>query len=87
MSEITKTIRTLTGVVTSDKMDKSITVSVERRLQDTVYGTFIRRSTNLHVNDDTNTCRKGDKVRIKECRPRSKTKTWELVEVIERAVG
>ena len=86
MSENTnKTERTLTGKVVSDKMDKSITVMVERRVKHPVYGKFVRKSTKLHAHDENNECKEGDVVTIAECRPISKSKTWRLVEVIEKA--
>ena len=84
MSE-TKTIRTKSGRVISDKMDRSITVLVERRVKHPLYGKFIRRSTKLHVHDENNECNVGDEVTITECRPISKTKSWKLVEVVKRA--
>ncbi|WP_298147974.1 30S ribosomal protein S17 [uncultured Acinetobacter sp.] len=83
MSE--QTVRTLTGKVVSDKMEKSIVVLIERRVQHPLYGKLIRRSTKLHAHDENNTAKTGDVVTIKECRPMSKTKSWTLVEVIEAA--
>ncbi|MEF3193864.1 MAG: 30S ribosomal protein S17 [Halothiobacillaceae bacterium] len=83
MSENTK--RTLMGTVVSDKMDKTITVLIERRVRHPIYGKYITRSTKLHVHDENNACRTGDKVEIVECRPISKTKAWKLVRVVERA--
>jgi len=83
MSE--KTVRTLTGKVVSDKMDKSIVVLIERRVQHPLYGKLIRRSTKLHAHDENNTAKAGDVVTIKESRPISKTKAWTLVEVVEVA--
>ncbi|ATO19508.1 MULTISPECIES: 30S ribosomal protein S17 [Acinetobacter] len=83
MSE--QTVRTLTGKVVSDKMDKSIVVLIERRVQHPLYGKSIRRSTKLHAHDENNTAKTGDVVTIKESRPISKTKSWTLVEVIEAA--
>ena len=83
MSE--QTVRTLTGRVVSDKMEKSIVVLIERRVQHPLYGKSIRRSTKLHAHDENNTAKAGDVVTIKECRPMSKTKSWTLVEVIEAA--
>ena len=80
-----KTVRTLTGKVVSDKMDKSIVVLIERRVQHPLYGKSIRRSTKLHAHDESNTAKIGDVVTIKESRPISKTKSWTLVEVIEAA--
>jgi small subunit ribosomal protein S17 len=85
MAEQNTTQRTLTGKVVSNKMDKSITVLIERRVQHPVYGKFIRRSTKLHAHDENNVCKQGDVVTIAECRPLSKTKAWTLVEVIESA--
>ena len=80
-----KTVRTLTGKVVSDKMDKSIVVLIERQVQHPLYGKLIRRSTKLHAHDENNTAKAGDVVTIKECRPMSKTKSWTLVSVIEAA--
>ena len=79
------TVRTLTGKVVSDKMEKSIVVLIERRVQHPLYGKSIRRSTKLHAHDENNTAKTGDVVTIKESRPMSKTKSWTLVEVIEAA--
>ncbi len=87
MSEKQKIQRTVVGRVVSDKMDKTITVLVERHVRHPLYGKYIRRSTKLHVHDEDNTCRAGDVVRIRECRPLSKTKAWTLVEVVERSGG
>jgi len=81
MSE--QTVRTLTGKVVSDKMDKSIVVLIERRVQHPLYGKLIRRSTKLHAHDENNVAKLGDLVTIKESRPISKTKSWTLVEVVE----
>lgn len=77
--------RTLTGKVVSNKMDKSITVLIERRVKHPKYGKFVRKSTKIHAHDDQNQCHEGDVVTIEECRPISKTKAWRLVEVVERA--
>jgi len=85
MSEQDNVTRTVTGRVVSDKMDKSITVLVERRVRHPIYGKYMRRSTKLHAHDENNECRQGDLVSISECRPLSKTKTWRLVEILERA--
>ena len=85
MSEGQTRQRTLTGRVISNKMDKSATVLVERRVRHPLYGKFIRRSTKLHIHDQNNECQEGDVVSIAECRPISKTKSWKLVEIIERA--
>lgn len=85
MSEESKVLRTLTGRVVSDKMQKSAVVLVERRVRHPLYGKYIRRSTKLHVHDENNDCKQGDTVTIRECRPVSRTKNWTLVEVVERA--
>ena len=85
MAEAQKVIRTLTGRVVSDKMDKTITVLIERRVKHPVYGKYLKRSTKLHAHDETNQCQVGDKVTISETRPQSKTKSWALVEIVERA--
>lgn len=77
--------RTLTGRVTSNKMDKTITVAIERLVKHPVYGKYIRRTTKLHAHDESNECREGDLVTIKQCRPLSKTKAWMLVSVVDRA--
>lgn len=79
-----KIVRTLTGVVVSDKMQKSATVLVERRVQHPKYGKVIKRSTKFHIHDENNDCREGDVVVIKEGKPMSKTKSWVLLEVKER---
>ncbi|MCF6210928.1 SSU ribosomal protein S17p (S11e) [hydrothermal vent metagenome] len=84
MSEA-KTVRTLAGRVISDKMDRTITVMVERRVKHPLYGKYIRRSTKLHVHDENNDCNIGDEVTISECRPLSKTKSWRLAEIVKRA--
>ncbi len=78
-------IRTVTGRVVSNKMDKTISVYVERRVKHPMYGKYMRRSTKLLAHDEENTCNEGDVVTITECRPFSKNKTWRLVEVVERA--
>ena len=76
--------KTLIGTVTSNKMDKSITVLIERKVKHPVYGKYITRSTKLHAHDEQNVCQEGDIVTISECRPLSKTKNWTLVEVVEK---
>ena len=78
--------RTLSGKVVSDKMDQTITVLVERKVQHPIYKKFVKRSTKVHAHDAENTCTIGDVVTVKESRPLSKTKTWTLVSVDERAV-
>ena len=85
MSETTETMRTITGKVISNKMDKSATVLIERKVKHPVYGKYIRRSTRLHVHDAENACQEGDVVTIEQCRPLSKTKSWRLVEIVGRA--
>lgn len=77
--------RALTGVVTSNKADKTITVRVDRRVKHPVYGKFIRRSTKLAAHDEHNDCQPGDTVTIVESRPISKTKSWRLGAIVERA--
>lgn len=79
------TIRTLQGEVVSDKMDKTITVLVERREKHPLYKKYVRRSTKLHAHDEDNSCKVGDTVAIVQCRPLSKTKAWRLHSIIERA--
>lgn len=79
--------RTATGKVVSDKMDKTITVLVERTEKHALYGKFIRRSTKLHAHDENNECRIGDTVKVVETRPYSKSKTWNLVQVVNKAAA
>ena len=71
--------RTLQGTVVGDKSDKTVIVQVERRVRHPLYGKFFRRSKKMHVHDEQNRCGVGDVVRIRECAPKSKTKTWEVV--------
>ncbi|WP_026913561.1 30S ribosomal protein S17 [Perlucidibaca piscinae] len=85
MTEQSQNQRTLTGKVVSSKMDKSIVVLIERRVKHPVYGKYITRSTKLHAHDEQNVCQEGDIVTISECRPLSKTKSWTLVDVVEKA--
>ncbi|MDJ0929373.1 MAG: 30S ribosomal protein S17 [Gammaproteobacteria bacterium] len=85
MSDETKNVRTLTGRVVSNKMDKTIAVAVERVVKHPVYGKYLKRTTKLLAHDETNSCQEGDVVTITECRPMSKRKSWQLVEVLERA--
>ncbi|WP_038175176.1 MULTISPECIES: 30S ribosomal protein S17 [Vibrio] len=82
MSEVK---RTQQGRVISDKMDKSITVAIERFVKHPIYGKFVKRTTKVHAHDENNECGLGDKVEIAECRPLSKTKSWTLVKVLEKA--
>jgi small subunit ribosomal protein S17 len=85
MTTAEKSARTLTGRVSSDKMDKTITVVIERLVRHPVYGKYMRRSTKLHAHDESNECRTGDLVMIEQCRPLARTKAWRLVKVLERA--
>jgi small subunit ribosomal protein S17 len=85
MSEQGNNTRTVTGRVISDKMDKSITVMVERKVAHPIYGKYVKRSTKLHAHDEQNECNMGDTVSIEECRPISKSKSWRLVKVLEKA--
>jgi small subunit ribosomal protein S17 len=73
------------GVVVSNKMEKSITVAVKRKVKHPIYGKFVNKTTKFVAHDDTNDCNPGDTVRIMETRPLSKTKRWRVVEIIERA--
>ena len=76
--------RTLQGRVISDKMDKSITVQIERRVKHPIYGKFIRRSTKVHAHDENNECRIGDIVVVEQCRPLSKMKKWRFIKLVDR---
>ncbi|GAA5103456.1 30S ribosomal protein S17 [Wohlfahrtiimonas larvae] len=88
MSEVKQKVeRTVVGRVSSDKMDKTITVLVERLVKHPIYGKYIKRSTKFHAHDENNICKAGDLVEIKQSRPMSKLKSWELVKVIEEARG
>jgi small subunit ribosomal protein S17 len=80
-----KKLRTVEGRVVSNKMDKTVTVLVERQVQHALYGKYIRRSTKLHAHDADNACRMGDMVRVAECAPLSKTKNWRVVEIVAHA--
>ena len=86
MSELQASSRTLTGRIVSDKMDKTVTVLVERRVKHPVYGKFLTKSTKIKAHDEENGARTGDLVTIAECRPVSKDKAWTLVNIDERAV-
>ncbi len=77
--------RTQTGRVVSNKMDKSVTVLLERQIKHPLYGKYIKRSTKVSAHDEDNSCGEGDKVMIAECRPLSKTKSWRVVEILEKA--
>ncbi|MFK8054362.1 MAG: 30S ribosomal protein S17 [Woeseiaceae bacterium] len=86
MSEKTEqTVRRVTGKVVSDKMDKTVSIAIERLVRHEVYGKYIRRTTKMKAHDEANECRIGDTVAIQECRPLSKHKSWKVVEVVEKA--
>ena len=76
--------KTRVGVVSSNKMDKTITVNVERKVKHPLYGKFLKKTTKFHAHDEKNECSIGDTVKIMESRPMSKTKRWRLVEVVEK---
>lgn len=80
-----KTQRTVEGRVVSNKMDKTVTILVERQVKHALYGKYIKRSTKLHAHDPDNACNEGDLVRIVEIAPLSKTKNWRVVEIVVRA--
>jgi small subunit ribosomal protein S17 len=86
MTEVASLARTVTGKVVSDKMDKTITVQTVRRVKHPVYGKYLIKTTKLHAHDEDNQCREGDLVTVAESRPMSKTKTWILVNIEERAI-
>ena len=85
MSENTEMLRTVEGRVVSNKMQKTVTVLVERQVKHGLYGKYIKRSTKLHAHDEEGKCKEGDVVRVSECRPLSKTKNWRVVEIVTRA--
>ena len=85
MAEVRNLRKTRTGLVTSDKMDKTITVAVERKVKHPIYGKFVKKTTKFHAHDEKDECTIGDIVKIMETRPLSKTKRWRLVEVVEKA--
>ena len=85
MSEEKKVQRTIIGRVVSDKMDKTVSVAIERLIKHPVYGKFIRRTTKILAHDAANECKPGDRVAISECRPISKNKSWSVVNVVERS--
>ncbi len=85
MAESTKVVRTLSGRVVSDKMDKTITVLVERKVKHPLIGKVIVKSNKFHAHDEKNECKEGDLVTIAESRPMSKTKTWVLSKVVTKA--
>lgn len=77
--------RAITGRVISDKMDKTVSVAIERLIKHPVYGKYIRRTTKILAHDASNECKLGDRVTISECRPISKNKSWAVIDVVERA--
>ena len=85
MTETTSTKRTLTGRVVSDKMDKTVTVLVERRVKHPLYGKIITRSKKYHAHDEKNEFKQGDTVLIEECRPIARTKAWRVIGLVEKA--
>ncbi len=87
MSAENKRQRTLVGRVVSDKMDKTVSVAIERKVKHPVYGKYIRRTTKVLAHDASNECKPGDRVAIAECRPIAKNKSWAVVSVVERAAG
>ncbi len=85
MNQVERNLRkTRVGVVSSNKMEKTITVKVERKIKHPLYGKFLKKTTSFHAHDEKNECSIGDIVKIMECRPLSKTKRWRLVEVVEK---
>ena len=85
MNQVERNLRkTRIGVVSSNKMEKTITVKVERKIKHPLYGKFLKKTTSFHAHDEKNECSIGDTVKIMECRPLSKTKRWRLVEVVEK---
>lgn len=80
-----KQVRTQQGRVVSNKMQNTVTVLLERQVKHPLYGKYLKRSTKVHAHDEQDECQEGDVVRITECRPLSKTKSWRVVEVVERA--
>ena len=85
MNEKTKAQRTIEGRVVSNKMQKTVTVLLERQVQHPLYGKIVRRSTKVHAHDEKGECKEGDVVRIVECAPLSKTKNWRVIEIVTRA--
>ena len=85
MTDNTKKLHTVEGRVVSNKMDKTVTVLIERQVKHELYGKYIRRSTKLHAHDAENACNEGDMVRVAECAPMSKTKNWRVVTIVTRA--
>ncbi len=87
MNESNSVERALTGKVVSNSRDKTIAVLVERRVRHPIYKKYIKRSTKVHAHDENNECGLGDVVRVSESKPFSKTKSWALVEIVEKSVG
>ena len=87
MSDQQTNTRTLTGRVVSDKMDKTVTVLVARRVKHPLYGKIVTRSKKYHAHDATNECHEGDLVLIEECRPLSKTKAWRVSKLLEKSAA
>lgn len=83
---MTEKIRTLQGRVTSDKMNKSAVVAIERFVKHPIYGKFVKKTTKFHIHDEKNECSIGDLIEIRESRPISKTKSWTLVKIIEKNI-
>jgi small subunit ribosomal protein S17 len=85
MTDNKQQLRTVEGRVISNKMNKTVTILIERQIKHAMYGKYLRRSTKLHAHDEANECKEGDLVRVTECRPLSKTKNWRVVEIVTRA--
>lgn len=87
MNEKTRASRSITGCVVSNKMDKTVTVLIERKVSHPLYHKYVRRSTRISAHDEQNECNEGDIVMIEQCRPLSKNKSWRLVRIVEHATG
>ncbi|MDN5849224.1 MAG: 30S ribosomal protein S17 [Nitrococcus sp.] len=87
MTEHKTVKRTVNGRVISNRMDKTVTIAVERLVRHPLYGKYVRRTTKLHAHDEDNRCQLGDWVAVEECRPLSKIKSWRLVKVLDQAGG
>lgn len=85
MTDNKQELRTVEGRVISNKMNKTVTILIERQIKHAMYGKYLRRSTTLHAHDENNECNEGDLVRVTECRPLSKTKNWRVVQIVTRA--
>ena len=85
MNEEKRVQRTIVGRVVSDKMDKTVSVAIERLIKHRVYGKYIRRTSKVMAHDAANECKPGDRVAISECRPISKNKSWSVVNIVERS--